>query len=475
MAKVLLIQPPMTSKERFARGSESTASHIPPLGLAYIAAYIRQRGHHCRIIDSLVQPSLLNNLNDLTAEFDVIGITIVSTYAFRAIQLIKALKEHKHCPVVVVGGPHATAMPASMLANGADYVVVGEGEQTMLEFVERMDTNGSEMRNIRGLMYLDGKDPVYAGPRSRIESLDLIPLPARDLLPMHLYRSSVARSSRQPSHSMLASRGCPGVCSFCSKMIFGTKVRYFSAERIVEEFLLLQNRYGAKDVAVWDDNFVANEERVLSVCEQLLHKGFRCSWSVEARIDGVNREVLLALKRAGCTFICYGIESGSQRVLDHMNKRIRKEQIRDTIRLTKEIGLSIRGYFMMGVPTETLGEMKETIRFSKELDVDVASYTLFCPLPGTLEYQRALRTGTFPDPEYYLHRVVPEVNFPDEPLYIPAGMTSRELMKIHRKAYTRYYLRLKTLFRRLAEIRSLSDLPPLFQGAWTLLRNLFPS
>jgi anaerobic magnesium-protoporphyrin IX monomethyl ester cyclase len=474
MAKIFLIQPPLTADELFVRGSKTSASIIPPLGIAYIAAYLRKHGHECRILDGVAQPYPLEKICKLVRGYDIIGITVVSTYAVRAIELIQALKRSGISEPVVVGGPHVTVMPESLLERGADFAVIGEGELTMRELVECLAGN-KNIEQVPGLVFYKNGRFVYTPPRIHIKHLDRIPLPARDLLPMHMYRSSIARSTRQPSHSMLASRGCPGVCTFCSKKTFGIKTRYFSVARIVEEFFMLRNKYGARDVAVWDDNFITNPDMVIAVCEQLKKRSFDLPWSVEARIDGVNRQTLSALKEAGCNFIAYGIESGSQRMLDHIRKRITKEKIVKTIRLTKEVGIPIRGYFMLGLPTETKKEMEETLRFAIQLDLELATFTLFVPLPGTAEYRRALKSGTFADPEYFLHRVVPEFNFLDQPIYVPEKMTADELLSIHRRSYNRYYLRPRMLLGKLFSIRSAQELRSLFNGGLTLIKNAISS
>lgn len=473
MARVLLIQPPLRSEELFSRGSKSSASIIPPLGLAYISAYLRKHGHTCRILDGIATPIGTGEVAGLAREYDIVGITVVSTYAVRAAELIQAIKKADSMKPVAVGGPHVTVLPESLLEKGADFAVVGEGEKTMLELVECLSAGDGCVENVGGLVFRDGHRFATTGRRPFLDPLDEVPLPARDLLPMEKYRSSIARSSRQPSHSMLASRGCPGVCSFCSKKTFGRRVRYFSVERIVEEFFVLRDRYRARDVAVWDDNFLSDPNVALAVCEALKRRNLGITWSVEARADNVSWETLSALRDGGCTYVAYGVESGSQRLLDHMNKRITKEQIRETIRMTKEAGIGIRAYFMMGLPTETLQEMEETVRFAMELDVELASFTLFVPLPGTIEYRRAMQSGRFPDPEYFLHRIVPEFNFMDAPLYIPEGMTAGQLMAAHRNAYTRYYFRPRVLLRRFLAIRSLEDVWNLLKGGFTLASNIF--
>lgn len=435
--------------------------------MAYIAAHLKQKGHTCQILDGVAQPEPIDQIVQKSKSFDLVGISVVSAFVLRALELIQALKKEPGTPPVVVGGPHVTAMPESMLRAGADLAVVGEGEATMLEIADHL---GQSPGTIAGVARIENGQYMCARPRPRLDPLDQVPLPDRSLLPMHLYRSSIARASAQPSHSLLTSRGCPGICSFCSKLSFGTKVRYFSTERILEEFFLLRDRYGARDVAVWDDNFVSNPAIASAVCEGLQRRGFGRTWSVEARIDTVNREVLRQLKAAGCTYIAYGIESGTQRMLDYINKRITLDQIRQTVAMTKAIGIPIRGYFMFGLPTETVAEMEATVRFALELDVELASFTLCIPLPGTREYRRAKQSGTF-DPEYYLRRITPEFNFPDSPIYIPEGMTGNELLSFHRRSYNRYYFRPRMVVRKLAALRSPKELWALLMGTYTLAVN----
>lgn len=472
MARVLLIAPPIYKEEYAARGSSHTLSILPPLGLAYIAAYLRKHDHYCEILDGMAVPYGIDDIVKKASGFDVVGITAVSTVALRVNQLLKAFKDNSIKAPVIVGGPHATVLPESCLRHGADYVVLGEGEITMLELVNALEA-GKNTDGIEGIAFMREGVMIRNKRGEMAENLDEIPMPARDLLPMERYRCSIARTKKLPSHSILTSRGCPGTCSFCNKSISGTRVRYFSVGRIVEEFFLLRDRYGAEDVAVMDDNFVSEPHVVHSVCDELIRRKFGKTWSVEARIDAVDEDVLKHLKAAGCDFIAYGIESGTQKMLDRMKKRITLDQIRSVIKMTKDVGINIRGYFMMGMPGETLDDMEQTISFAKELDIDVASFSLFVPFPGTLDYRRALESGTFTDPEYFLHKIYPEFNFPDSPIYIPEGMTAEELLSKHRSAYNRYYFRPKFLLRTLLTIRSAGDIRRYTSGMLNLLGNFF--
>lgn len=472
-ADVLLIQPPLKPDELYTRGSRSTASLLPPLGLAYVAAYLKSKGHRVRVLDGIVDPLPLEEICAIARDYDVVGITVISSYVVRVIELIGSLKVAGVSAPIVVGGPHATALPETLLKHGADYAVIGEGEKTMHELVECV-TRKKSPEEIPGLKFYDSKKSlVSTGRRRLIEPLDDIPMPARELLPMQRYRTSVARASAEPSHSMMGSRGCLGKCTFCSRMTFGSQVRYFSTERIIEEFCLLRDRYGAKEVAVWDDDFVADPDAAVRVCERLIRKGFDLPWSASACIKTINPELLGIMQRAGCNYIAYGVESGSQRMLDRLKKNITKDEIREVIRVTQRMGVPIRAYFILGFPGETPEEMDETIEFARELNVELASFTMFIPLPGTREYLRAKESGTF-DPEYFYKMLIPEINFPDQPVYVPAGMTAAQLMKIHQRAYNRVYLRPKVILKKLgACLKNPREIFVLFKGARTLLSNMF--
>ncbi len=472
MARVLLIVPPLFPQELFTGAAESTASKLPSLGVAYIAAYLREKGHSATIYDGIAEPKPLDAVVNDMHSFDVVGITAISSYAVRCVELLQKAKAAGVKAPLVVGGPHVTAMPGHLLRHGADYEVVGEGEVTMHELVEHLASSAGTPSGINGLAYLEDGKIVKTARRALIDPLDSIPMPARDLLPMHLYSTSPARSRNYPSHSMFTSRGCPGICSFCDHRTFGSRIRHFSLERIVEEFFVLRDKYGARDVSVWDDNFTSDRDLLMNVCDALNSKNFGLTWNVESRINMVDREILKTLRASGCCFIAYGIESGSQRMLDRMKKGITKEEIREKVRITKEVGIPIRGYFMVGLPGETEEDILETIDFAKELDIDIATFTMFLPLPGTLDYKRALRDGTFLDPEYFLHDIIPEFNFLEKPVYVPATLSPEKLLQLHQAAYKKVYLRPSMILKHLLSIRSLNDFTSLARSGIGLFKGL---
>ena len=202
---VLLVQPPLTGTELFARGSKNSASLIPPLGLAYIAAYLKVHGHSCHIIDGIAGTWSIEDIVGKSKSYDVVGITAVSSFALRALELVRAIKSEAGTPPVVVGGPHVTALPESLLRLGADFAIIGEGERTMFELVEWLGgaKNRAALREISGIGFIEDGRYFFTGNRPQLEPLDQVPLPDRTLLPMHLYRSSIA--GQLPSPRILCS------------------------------------------------------------------------------------------------------------------------------------------------------------------------------------------------------------------------------------------------------------------------------
>jgi radical SAM superfamily enzyme YgiQ (UPF0313 family) len=467
----LLIQPPISGNELYKRGSQATASIIPPLGLASIAAVLEKSGHSVEIIDGIASNISLEETVAKATNFDFVGITVLSAFFKRCVEVVKAIKSAAGIPVIA-GGAHATAMPGSLLESGVDYVVIGEGEETARELVAALVTKShATIDKVKGIAFLRNNKMVVTERRPRVKNLDDLPMPARHLLPMDKYKTSEGRTHRNPCHSLVVSRGCKGNCTFCFKGAFGTEFRCRSAERIVQEMSELKDRYMAKEVAFLDDNFTTDRDRVIDVCRLLMEENFGIPWSCEARIDAVDEEMLRMMKWAGCEFIAYGIESGSDRILQSINKRIDTRTITKIIRKTQEIGISIRGYFMLGFVGETEAEMLETIRFATFLDPDIATFSLLIPFPGTTDYIRAQKEGGSFDPLFFQKKIVPEFNFLDDPIYCPKDISPQRLLEIHREAYRKFYYRPSFLMRAIGKIRNFHDLKRLLQGAKTLLQS----
>jgi len=268
----------------------------------------------------------------------------------------------------------------------------------------------------------------------------------------------------------MSSRGCPSKCSFCiseKRRI----LRVHSAEYVVAEIKELISKYDARGISFWDDGFTFKKKRVFEICERIQKENIKIIWDCESKVDTVNSEMLNAMKKAGCVSISYGIESGSKRILNQIGKKITHEKIIRGVKLAKQSGLEVRGYFMFGFPGETEKEMKETILLSKKLPLDFATYSLLIPLPGTEDYQNCKKSGHFND-YYWKNQVLSEISFPLKPLvYIPENISEDRLLELHREANREFYLRPKIFAKRFFSVKDLHGIKELIKGFKTVVSN----
>jgi len=469
--KILLMNPPMKEDELFTESSKETASRTPPLGIGYLASYLEKQGHEVKIWDGFVEKHSWNEVGEIARSYDILGVHVLSSFVVRAYDFAKFLKENLPDKPLLLGGCHVSALPLEAMENPfVDFVVVGEGEITVTELIDAIK-NKSDVSKVQGLYYRNMKGEVkFSGYRPLIQDINILPYPARHLFNWELYKTSEARkSSTKKDMAILTSRGCPYNCSFCSKDVTGHKIRNFSMQKVIDEIKHLIKEYGVEEISIWDETFTFNKERVIEFCKALKNEKLNITWTCSSRIDRVDEELLKVMKNHGCNFIAYGIESGNEEVLKNMNKKITKDMIRKTIKLTKKVGIPIRGYFMVGLWGDTKESINDTIKFAKELDLDIATFTMMVPLPNTLDYERACKQANF-QKEYWKTRMFPEFNFLDDPIYVPESMTKQELIAMHKKAYHSYYFRPKFLIRSVTSIRSSDDIKRLLAGFKTVLK-----
>lgn len=469
MAKVILINPPLSKNELYSRGSEESASILPPLGLAYVAAVLEKAEHEIKVIDGIAEDISLEEIGKKAKEFDAVGILSLTAFALRAHQTAAQIKKESDVPVIM-GGPHPTAIPFEIIKDkNVDFVVVGEGEYTFLDLVNNI-RNKDRVKEIMGLLYKDSKGKaIFTGNRSLLKNLDELPYPALHLFPMKKYKNSEIRSTRQPALSMITSRGCTYGCTFCNKKIFGRTFRAHSAKRVVDEIEWLMNDFGARQIAIWDETFTLNRKRVIDICDMIIKRNLNIPWDCATRVNCLDYDLLKKMKKAGCESISYGIESGSDRIIKSINKGFTKQQVINVFNDTRRAGIEIRAYFMLGLVGETIADMEQTIKFAKIIKPDYSSFTLLVPHPGTEEYEKALKEGTF-DAHYWDKMVLPEYNFLKKPVYVPKGITSEQLLKMHMKAYHSFYFSPYTILKQLTSIRNKDDLKRIYKGVKTMLK-----
>ena len=351
----------------------------PPLGLSYVAAACEAAGATVRIFDFIVSRYTPEKLAAALDSFrpDAVGAASVTMNFHKAAAIIQDVKRYNPEIVTMMGGPHVSFDIENTLRSypEIDLIVVGEGEQTLSELVPVLNSP-EEWERIRGIAFRrDGA--VHVTPaRALIEDLDALPLPARHLLPMSRYLALGYPVS------IITSRGCPNKCIFClGRKMVGFKGRFRNPKLVVDEIEQIL-AYGFTRINIADDLFTANKQRVSALCEEILHRGVKFTWSAFARVNTVDRELLAIMKEAGCDAISFGIESGNSEMLKRIKKGITIEQAREATRICKEAGITTHASFMVGLPGETPETLAETARFAQDLGI-YFGYHMLAPFPGT--------------------------------------------------------------------------------------------
>jgi len=388
--KIALVSPKWNKK----------ANDYPPLGIAYLAAVLERDGHQVGVFDFGLDPDapLEDDVKRVCAFApQLVGITAMTSVYHSALEMAIMLKASLGRPIVI-GGPHATMYPERVLAESPviDYVVRGEGEETLLALAHALNAGSRNLSAIEGLSYRLRGEIVSNPDRALIKDLDALPFPARHLF--ELQRYGLCMPDGQPMVTILSSRGCPYNCSYCFKGIVGRTYRQRSPESIIAEMRQLIAQYGVRNFYFIDDLFTIDLKRLNAITDQLSAEKMDVRWQCLGRVDRVTAEILRKMYAAGCRRIHYGIESGNQQVLERINKGIQLDQVRQAVRWTKEAGIHVKGYFMLGLPGDTEETMQQTVDFAVELDVDEAMFSLTTPFPGTRLWDELIRKK--PETEY---------------------------------------------------------------------------
>lgn len=451
--KLLLIQPPNFNKlfceypDRF----HDEAGFYPPLGLMYIASYLHKYSHHTVfILDTLAERLNYEAISDEIKNHnpDIVGISVTSFTLVDAYKIANIVKQVNSEIIVIMGGPHLTIYPEETLSLPCvDIVVIGEGEVASKELLDRIEKRES-LEGLSGIGYKrDGK--IYLNKnRLTIENLDILPFPDRKLTPYKKYYSIF--STNGISTNIMTSRGCPYGCTFCFHES-GRRFRARSAKNVVDEIEEC-SQMGINEIFIFDETFTINKRRVLDICNEINRRNLCISFDMRTRADIINEELLISLKRAGCKRIQYGVESGSQRILDIMKKGITLDEVRKAFSLTKKIGIDTYADFMLGYPTETKEEMFRTISFAIELDPDFVQFSITTLYPGTKLYQMAFEKGILVN-DFWKEFSRQPYKRVDPPLWVEY-YSRDELLNILDSAYSQFYVRPRYILKRLSKIRT---------------------
>jgi len=364
----------------------------------YLAAVIEKNGYHVKIIDNFLEKLNQINLSKKILNYnpDIVGISIGCINFYEGLRIAKLVKTISNA-FVVIGGPHATIRANIFIKYPEiDAVVIGEGEYTLLEIIERLQ-KGQSLEGCKGCYYKENGKIIYNPLRKRIENLDELPFPARHLVKYRNYpRTYSFGDLKPPVDTISTSRGCPFNCAFCSsRFIWGNIYRYRSSKNIVDEIELLVNNYRTKSIYFREDNFTLNRKRVIEICDELIKRNIKIEWECSSRVDLVDKDLLKKMHEAGCKFIWYGIESGSPRTLERIQKGITVEKSRRAVKITRENGIKVGGSFMIGIPGETKDDILMTYHFIKELVLDKISLAHFMGIPDSKLYKEIVRNKWF--------------------------------------------------------------------------------
>ncbi len=366
---VLLVEVPHGSV------SERRAA-TPPLGLAYIAAVLEQRGHSVEIVDMNIDSA---ELERRVEEAQVVGISsYTQNYPF-ALAVLETAKEQGKS--AVIGGVHATFRYREVLGHGFDFAVRGEGELAFAELVSRLE-QGRDVRGVRGIAYLSNGRAKSNGVW-RVRDLDALPLPARHLLDLRRYDLPGA---------IATSRGCAYSCVYCSSRAMSGKLRMRSPESVAAEVEQLRS-LGLRSFFVIDPNFAYSRERALRICSLVSKLGMQ--WYAELRLDHVDEELIKALAEAGCQVVRFGIESGSQEVVNAIKKGIAIKNLLDVVRRFVREGITPVCGFMIGHPWDTKESVEATVRLAEEVRSlgGEATFAVQTPYPDTYLFRHASELG----------------------------------------------------------------------------------
>ena len=404
------------------------------------AAILREAGHEVAYIDAQAEgvayPDLMPMIEKIRPGLVVMYVEQIKIHVDRA--LAEEVKKKLGARVGFVG-PFVTPLGTKVVQDtpAVDFAIRGEYDDALREVVDAMDKGGEEWKRVEGLCVRgDDGQVVEIGPMRHVADLDKLPFPAYDLIDLTRYYESVFR--KLPAATMITSRGCPYQCIYCwfPQTIYGHKWRAASPERVVAEMEHLHKTYGVREIRLDDDIFELNRDRVLKICKLLQEKNLDLVWAPQCRPDKMDPELLLEMKKAGCSRVLYGCESASQEILDKMRKNGKVDAIEKATRWTKDAGIDVHNCFILGFPWDTPETVEKTIEYAYNLNAEFCQFGIATPLPGTALLELVEKDGTLiSDADWSQHdgfskSAVSYKNLPRE-----------RIEHYARDAYRRYYLR----------------------------------
>jgi anaerobic magnesium-protoporphyrin IX monomethyl ester cyclase len=439
---VVLINPPwITRDDNVWHGIKGA---MPPLSILSIGAVLEKEGFEVHILDVHVEFYTEEQVKEEIKKIDpdFVGLTVMTSTAIASHQIAKICKEVSPECTVVMGGVHPTSISEETLRNKAvDIVVRGDGEYSMLEICQ-----GKDLNEVVGISYVEDGRVLATANRPDIKELGELPMYAYHLVDMKKYYPAIGAYKRFPAINMLMTRGCPGKCIFCNSA--ETNLRTRPAAQVVDEIIVLRDRYGIKEIQFYDDTFTVMKQNVFEFCRLMIEKKVGVGFSCFARTDCFSEKMAYALKEAGCHQVMFGVESGNQEMLKILRKDIDLDKTLGVVALAKKVGIEVRAAFTFGTPGETKETIQETLDYALKMDPDLAIFNITTPYPGTQLYNWATKNELLTTHDwwdYELGRAI--INMP--------SIAQEDLIAAYQRAFKVFYNRPIMYWRRFKQIRSL--------------------
>jgi len=424
--QVTFVNPP------YPTGSHQHPPFIP-LGIGYLAAILERNGYDVNVIDCQALKLTLNEVeNELhKRQPDVVGLTSTTLTYKSALEIIKLAKKALPNCLTIIGGSHVTFWDDKALQEcpQLDIVVRKEGENTLVELMQKLEANKS-FSDVLGITYRKGEEIIRTPDRPYIEDLDSLPFPAFHLFPLKQFNKY-----GNIIFPVMTSRGCTFWCEFCTAVrMFGRKYRMRSPKKVVDEIEYLYRKYGEKQYTFYDDAFTVDQARTEEICNEILKRGLKIKWDCETRIDMVTKELLQKMKDAGCIAVWYGVEAGSQKVRDAMGKGISTQQTFNAFKWTNEARMIAVASIILGFPGETKETAWESVKLLEKINPDEIGIYIATPYPGTPMYDHVKKMGWLKIRDFNKYDTA-------TPIFESPTMSMKELREIHDKAHQSFYLR----------------------------------
>lgn len=463
--KVSLVYPPYGAikNEPGIKAVKENYGVFPSLSLLYVAGCLEMHGVEVQFIDVNAENLTLEETVTRLNEFgpDYVGYTITTYLFYQTLSWVRAIKEQVDVPVIV-GGVHMGMYPLESMSHKClDYGVTGEAEATLPHLLDAL-MRGHDLGGIKGLVWRgeDG-EPVYNGHAPTLANISDAAMPSRQLIDNSLYYSFI---SKYKNFSVLmTSRGCPYRCIFCEQG--GLKFRPRTPSDVVDEIEIANKEHGVIEFDFFDSAFTIQKQRVIEICKEILRRKLKVVWAARTRVDCISEEMLQWMARAGCVRIYYGLESGNREVLRTLLKAADLEEANKTVRQTREAGIDVFGYFMVGNPGDTPSTIRQTIRYALDLDLTYAQFSKVTPMPGTQLYDMYMKEYG----EDYWRKYILDENYDS---YIPrpgCDLTEEEIQELTQLAYVRFYYRPKFAVKSLARMQSWHEVKRSVSTAWQML------